>query len=91
VIASANHEPVNLSDPEAVREIPELAWHALGGGGGGPEDCVIQCWDQHEAEVHIAKLVSENALNKRKEGSHMEPAAGLCEDKHPECGGRSMD
>ena len=69
-------------DRESVRYIPELAWHAV----RDPDDCVIQCWDQHEFNVHVANLVEEqDGVNKRMEGSHTEPAAGSCEVKHPSC------
>lgn len=75
----------DIPNPESVRHIPELAWHAWQAGIQDPEDCVIQCWDLHGANVHTAILSEENGLSELQGGDHTYYAAGTCEDKHPLC------
>jgi len=43
-----------IPDPESVRDIPELAWHAWRADIQDPKDCVIICWVQLVFRKHVA-------------------------------------
>jgi hypothetical protein len=76
---AAEHAPVPLPDPNSVRDIPELAWHAT----PSSRVCDVSCWDNHTNNVHVA--FDSGDANERKGGPHSSPADGLCDEKHPSC------
>jgi len=75
-----------IPDPESVRDIPELAWHAWRADIQDPKDCVIICWDQLVFRKHVAHDVGKpHGVNERQGGSHEKPYDGTCKDEHPVC------
>ncbi len=77
----------DMPDPESVRHIPELAWHAWQAGTHDRGSCALECWDQLVLNVHVAyDLGPVFAVNEWGDGPHSAPYSGSCQDNHPECG-----
>ncbi len=73
----------SLPNPESVRHIPELAWHAA----EADVECGTVCWDQIASGVHVAVCDPEYATNETGLGCHPAYYSGSCAVKHPPCGG----
>lgn len=76
----------DMPDPESVRHIPELAWHAWQASTHDRGNCTLQCWDQIPTNTHRAFVAGPHGVNELGGGPHDDPYDGSCEDNHPECG-----
>ena len=76
----------HMPDPESVRHIPELAWHAWQASTHDRGSCTVQCWDQIPSNTHRATDAGPYGVNELGGGTHADPYDGSCHDNHPECG-----
>ena len=83
---SSESAALNMPDPESVRHIPELAWHAWQAGTHDRGSCTVQCWDQIASNTHRAFEAGPHGVNEVGGGTHSDPYDGSCEVHHPECG-----